>query len=392
MIQFERVYTVLLMVAGSISVVMGLFVLWRRRAPGAKWMSLVMFSSSIWMLGYALELRSETLSELIFWGKIQYFGITTVPTFWFVSTLRYTGRDRWLTPQKLLLLAVVPVATIAIALTNELHGWLWAEISVQQVGPLLALDNEYGPALWLYAAYSYLLVLAASIVMLQMVNRSHRYYRSQLLANLAAAAAPWLASLHDLLHLPPLPMLDFTPMAFTLTSFILTWNVVGWRMTDLLPVARGTILESMDDGVIVLDPLHRIVDLNAVAAALIGRSAQETIGSRLRSAWPELANATVFSQVTPDAPCEFTLSQDHGGAFFDVRISSIHADEAGGIGHVIVLRDSTERIRAEAGRPASKRVALRPGSRGRQRRLVGLGPPDRRDLFFAALEVDARFR
>ncbi len=359
MIQFERIYTLVLMVAGSISIVMGLFVLWRRRAPGAKWMAMVMFTSSIWMIGYALELRSETLSELIFWGKVQYFGIATVPTVWFISTLRYTGRDRWLTQRKLPLLGLVPALTIAIALTNERHGLLWAEINVQEVGPLLALDNEYGPALWLFATYSYLLVLAASIIMIQMVNRSNRFYRSQLLANIAAAAAPWLASIHDLLHLPPLPMLDFAPMAFTLTSFILTWNVVGWRMTDLLPVARGTILESMDDGVIVLDPLHRIVDLNAVAAALIGRSAQETIGSRLISAWPELANATVFSQVTPDAPCEFTLSQNHGEAFFDVRVSSIHADESGGVGHVIVLRDATERIRAEAAlRESEARYAL----------------------------------
>ncbi len=41
------------------------------------------------------------------------------------------------------------------------------------------------------------------------------------------------------------------------------WALLRYRFLDLLPVARDALIESMSDGVAVIDAQGRVVDLNA---------------------------------------------------------------------------------------------------------------------------------
>jgi N-terminal 7TM region of histidine kinase len=74
---------------------------------------------------------------------------------------------------------------------------------------------------------------------------------------LVGVLAPWLANAVYLLGLGPLPNLDLTPFAFSLTGLALGWGLLRLRLLDafvgLIPTARDAVVERMRDGVVVLD-------------------------------------------------------------------------------------------------------------------------------------------
>src|SRR5262245_8875400 len=96
---------------------------WRRRpAPGPTVLTIMMLAVTVWALGYAFELGSTDLSTALFWAKIEYLGIVAGPVAALLLALEYTGRERWLARRNLALLAVIPLITLLLVWTNELHG------------------------------------------------------------------------------------------------------------------------------------------------------------------------------------------------------------------------------------------------------------------------------
>src|SRR5829696_9839017 len=93
---------------------------WRRRGtPGATALAVLMAAGAVWGVAYALSLAIADPSARMFWGEIRYLGIVAVPLAWFVFTLQYTGREGWVTPRTLTLLAVEPFLALILIFTNE---------------------------------------------------------------------------------------------------------------------------------------------------------------------------------------------------------------------------------------------------------------------------------
>lgn len=119
-------YFLILISSGILSAVLALYAWTRRGAAGARTLAVLMAGVAVWALGYALESGAAGVGAKIFWAKVQYFGICTVPAAWLAFCVRYTGRDGWLTRRNLALLAALPLVTLALVWTNGAHGLVWA--------------------------------------------------------------------------------------------------------------------------------------------------------------------------------------------------------------------------------------------------------------------------
>ena len=84
------------------------------------------------------------------------------------------------------------------------------------------------------------------------------------------AIVPWIGNLLYLSRALPVTGLDLTPIAFTVSGACFTFGIYRYRLFGLVPVARDMVVDSMDDGVIVLDAQRRLVDLNAAAERYTG--------------------------------------------------------------------------------------------------------------------------
>ncbi|MCK4833101.1 MAG: hypothetical protein KAS81_10050, partial [Anaerolineales bacterium] len=225
---------------------------WRcRPASGAIPLAFLSLAVCEWSLGYVLGMGSVDLAAKIFWAKVQYFGIVAVPPMWLIFALRYTNRERWLTRRNGVLLAIMPLLMLLTVWTNDSHGLIWNSIRLGTVGSITVLHLTYGAFFWVWITFSWPLYLLGSGLLLYVLASSPSLYRRQALALLIAVLAPLGGNVLHISGQSPLPQVDLTNIGFTVSGLALFWALSRFRLLDILPVARDTVIECMNDGLIV---------------------------------------------------------------------------------------------------------------------------------------------
>ncbi len=341
------VYVIPLIAAVAVMAAIALYA-WRRRpATGATSLALLMLAGSEYSLGYMLELVSTDLPSKIFWSQTQSFGIVVIPVAWLVFVLQYTGREKWLTRRNLVLLMIVPLATLLLIWTNDIHGLTWSDAVLDTSGPFPMLLLTFEAGYWFYGAYDALLYVLGTILLLYALLRSPHLYRGQISVLLIGTLAPAVADLLSAFGFTFFSITDLTPFAFTLTGLAWASGLFRFQLLDIVPVARDAVIESMGDGVIVFDAQNRIVDLNPAAQQIIGSTASEAIGqpaAQVLSARPDLVER--YRDVA-EAQTEITLGEGEARRTYDLHISPLHDRRGRLTGRLAVLHDITERKRAE---------------------------------------------
>jgi NtrC-family two-component system sensor histidine kinase KinB len=349
-------YALPLVAAAAVSATLALYGWHRRPAPGATFFALLVLAVSEWSLTYALELDSADLSAKILFDALEFFGIVVIPAAWLALTLCYTGREKWLSPRNLALLAVEPVIVVLLVWTNGFHGLIWGDVGLDTSGTFINLSETPRAGFWVHTVYSYTLLLIGVLLLIQTFVRAPRLYRRQLISLLVGVLVPWLANALSLLDLSPFPEFDLTPFAFTVSGAVMAWGLFRFRLLDIVPVARSAVVDSLSDGVIVLDTQNRIVDINPAAQRIIRRAASEAIGqsaAEVFSARPDLVeeyrNVTeVNAEIVLPGPVRSSqASQEQEQRSFELRILPLYDRRGALTGRLIVLRDITERKQAE---------------------------------------------
>ncbi len=325
----------------------GAVIAWpRRRMPAAGTILLMLVVGALWAVGNAFEMISITLDDKVLWAGLQYPTISALPVLWFLFALQYTDRREWLTRRRVASLFLVPAITVLLMATNGEHGLMRYGISLDESGPFSTIVKSYGPWFYVYALYSHSLLIAGTAILLESLVRSHLIYRLQGLSVFAAVILPLGVNLSYIFGYSPLPGMDLTPLAFAVAGLIILLSMVRFQMLDLVPAARTQVVESMGDGVIVLDPRGRVVDLNLAGAVLLGLRPEAAIGLRgadLTTADPALRGRLADLQETRG---EVATGDDGRQESLDVAITPIRR-RGRASGWVVVLRDVTERRRVE---------------------------------------------
>ncbi len=340
-------YMLPLIGAAFISGWVAVYIQRRRATRSAPALGILAFAIMMWSLGYALEIAGVDLPTKEFWGKAQYLGIVTAPLMWIIFAFNHSRRSKQMARRDMLLLAVVPLITLVLALTNDSHGLIWTEVHITTTGDFSALGVSYGVWFWVHSAYSYLLLLLGTIFIIRSIGRMPGLYRGQAIVLLMAVLAPWVANILYLAHIGPLPNLDLTPFAFALTVVALTWGILGFQLIDLSPVARDVVVEEMNDGMIVLDARNRIADINPAAQRMIGLSGPQAIGrmaTEVFSAWSHLTER--FGNVM-EAQDEIMLGEGEARRWYELRLAPLKDQRQRIAGRVITLRNITERKQVE---------------------------------------------
>jgi diguanylate cyclase (GGDEF)-like protein/PAS domain S-box-containing protein len=317
---------------------------WRRRAiPGAIPVVFLLLSVAVWCLGYAFEIAAPGFPLKLVSAKLQYFGIVGVPAFWLTYTLLFTGNARWLTLRNRLLLAIMPAATLLLAWTNERHGLIWTSIALNTRDPFNDLTIRYGPWFWLNILYSYLLMLAGTVLLIRFFLRSQGIFRRQVGVVLFAAFVPWLGNAAYLAGLNPDPDLDLTPFSFTVTGLLIAWSFYRLQFLDIVPLARHALVESMNESVVVLDARDRVVDINPAARALLRRGPSDLIGQPAAVAFDAYPDMIERFRGSREAHEVVTIDTCGPRMYFDVRTTPLYDRAAAFTGRLIVVQDVTER-------------------------------------------------
>ncbi len=323
---------------------MAIFCFTRRSQRGLKPMGWMMLAVAIWTVGYAGLIVTTDSALLYAWHLLRGLGIVTVPTFWLLFVLRLSGYTRWLNRQFYWLLAVEPVVTFLLLITNERHGWisrgyLWE--SALPFAPHRVV--QYGPWFVVNLVYDIGLMLAGVLVLLLVQRRRAsmpRQYVGMILMGIMIAG---VASLLSIMQIRILWM-DPMPFGFLLVGIIAVWGVTIYRFFDLSSMAHNMLVTRLEDGVIVLDGGQRVVDVNPAAMRVLGCSAaNQCIGRPLQAILPKW-NALEPGLMEPAACVEAILGEP--GRFFELRVIPLNVAQEKA-GKLLVIHDITERKQVE---------------------------------------------
>jgi PAS domain S-box-containing protein len=307
-------------------------------------LSIVLAGLGIWSLGAAVEIVLVAPGAQIWATKLSYLGIVSVAPALAVAAARATGRGDWLSPERLALMTVPPLVTLGLVFTNELHGLIWSEIRVETAGPFPALAVSHGPWFWVHWSYSNVCLVAATALLVQHYLRFWGEQRRLALAALCGISAPWLANLVYVAGWGPVPHLDLTPFAFTVTGGVLAWIFQRHGAFELVPVARGAVLESMSDGVVVVDASGHLVDANPAACTLLGIPQERTGGEPLDAVLadhPEIAHELAGREV---GRREISRVVGDQRWTWELVLSTLRDGTGEPCGRVAVIRDVTRQV------------------------------------------------
>jgi PAS domain S-box-containing protein len=342
-------------VAGGIALLVAAYSWQRRGAPGGKLFVYLMVATAWWAFASAGEFTSGSATAKIIWAKLSYLGIVSVCPLWMLFTAQYTRRGSWMSPWNIGLIGLIPLVTIGLVLTNEYHGLIWPRITPVSPQPGAWLVYEHGPGFWTILIYSYLLMLLGTYWLLRMAIRSHDLYRRQVTVLIASIIIPWTGNLIYILDLPFWPGLDFTPLAFSLTGLVLAWGFQSYRVFDIAPVAREALIESMSDGLLVLSPDEYVVDINTAAKGILGIPVKNVIGSPIGAVFSSWVD---FKKQLIEAEDSQTKIYWDNRQWIDLRKSRLYDDRRREIGQLILLRDITLTMKAEAEQAAQRNFFL----------------------------------
>jgi PAS domain-containing protein len=84
---------------------------------------------------------------------------------------------------------------------------------------------------------------------------------------------------------------DLTPLGFVATGVLFAVGFYRYQILDVVPVARSTVIDNIDEGYIVFDPDNVVIDVNETAVAIIGAPERAILGasfSEIFSDYPKI--------------------------------------------------------------------------------------------------------
>jgi len=330
-----------------ICLALGAYVYRRRTAHGAGQLFALVVAIGLWSIAQTIGSLVDSLDASVLAAKLEYPGIAAAPVLWFLFAVVYSGRAERLRGPTHVLLWAVPALTVALTATNGSHGWIWSELELVRRGALTSLAVEHGPYFVFHAVYSYSLILTATgILAWSLAHVGQR--RAQFAAVLGAPAVVGAANLYYLSPLYPVGWFDLTAFAFSLAAAVLCLSLLHHGFSDLRPIARHAVVETIADAVFVLDRQGNIADLNPAATAVLGENGGTPIGLP----FVELLDAPVLggSQLEDGGEVrDLPLRRSGEERTYDVRISLLQDQRLEPAGRVLVFRDTTARLQTERG-------------------------------------------
>jgi PAS domain-containing protein len=221
--------------------------------------------------------------------------------------------------------------SVVFAFTNDLHHWLWTNIT-PPLGNSPFATYHYGWWFWVLTAQNYILMAAASAALIRGLHHVSHGFRTAMLVVIVATVLPWLGNAAYNLKLGPWPGLNWLTLSLGVSGWLLVWVVMHGGLFDLLPQARGALLETMTEGVLVLDRAGRITFIN--------RAARET----LQVDGPVLL-AILGTASLRGLPVEWHGQREmylpNGRRWLDVRVGPVFDRWHALAGRIIVVRDVT---------------------------------------------------
>ena len=305
---------------------------------------MMMFLGVLISLNYALAISIPILSIRVFLGNLNAIFAMFDGFAALMLALSYAGRREWFTLQRRILLLVVPIALTILAVTSEHHTLFRSGYQIDLSNGFSGLIFTVGPGYLIYNIYTLLIFLTSSIIIL--INT--RYHPKTLINSVLIVVGFLLPMTLVLLYnagFSIIKRLDLSSTSFIVSGFLFSIALGRGKWLKMIPIARSTVVEYLDDPVIVIDHLGQIADLNRKAMDIFGLSKHGTVGTKIDSytETEEWSRALRFCIDYKVRLHHLELLRDGETTYFEISNSPINNRLGQYLGAFFVFRDVTDK-------------------------------------------------
>jgi signal transduction histidine kinase len=350
-------YIIPILIAAVVSGAVAVLAWQRRQIYGATPLLFMMLSITQWLIFYVLEIGSTTLEGNLLWANVAYVGIVFGPVAWLFFAFEYTNPTKKVTWRTAVPFIVEPLFILLIAWTDGLHHLFRASVTLDSSGPFAYLVIERGPIFWVHVAYSYGVLAYGTYLLIRAYFHTSGLYRAQIGVSVLGAFVPWIINILYISPVAAMFIIDPTPIAFMVTGVMFAWGIFGYRLMDISPVARNSVIEQMDDGMFVVDTLYRVVDVNSAGQAILRKPINQIIGLPVEEVFDEWAKLVAQYRDVERANTQIRFTTGGQMLYYNLNISPLHDKHGRMTGRLVMLSNNTEQRKGEIALREAKEAA-----------------------------------
>jgi signal transduction histidine kinase len=311
---------------------------WRRRKlPGALPFAVYCLFGVLFLGAKVIEFLAVDFETKIFWFDFEYVwwlpGTTALTCF----VLEYAWPGRWVTRRNLVLLSIVPLFSLALDFSNNIHNLSFRGYGFQ--GDVIPL---YGPAGWAFVVYNLGLRAVSITALTWLIVRSPQHRLPAALIMIAETVVGIVVVLDPYIEESQffyVPEKALPVVACAIALF-------GYRILDPIPLARQTVIEQLQAGMLVLDLEGRVISLNPAVERILNAPAKQVKGKLahvLLPAYPE-------KRLADPGKTEIELGFGEGTSlrYYLLTNQLLNDFRSLEVGRLLLLSDVTEQKRVQA--------------------------------------------
>ncbi len=308
-----------------------------------KYLALLEFAVTIWSFGNAFKIAATTLELKLLWSQISYIGICVTAVFFFMFALQYNKKVKKYNLRFYFLIFSIPALTLLLSSTNSYHHLIWQKLVI--VKSTNGVFFTYGLFFWVFITFTYLILTLGIYNLVLATKRFKEKYKSQTILILVASFMSFIGNIIYVFKINPLPGLDITPLTMMISGIILFYTIYRFKIFILLPIARHNLVDTMAEGLLVIDSKDRIVDANPAIYNILDYN-DDLLGKNINEIlikWPDLlklvkkhtAIRTELEINNPETTC------------YDIKITLVNKKGNQNFGQLLILNNITEQKKLE---------------------------------------------
>ena len=281
--------------------------------------------------------------EPVYFDYFVYIGTCFLPVAFLLFSIAFS-KTRFKFKKKYLLLFILPIISLLVIWTNDLHRWFYVKYSVYTAG------TTFGFYFYIHSVYSYLLLFIALVYLIRYTIKNAGFFSKQSLLILLGSLIPICINFVGLLGVPM--TIYLTPISFTVSVLFFALAILKFKFLSLTPIALQAIVDRISDGYIVVDEDFYIIDFNKTFITLsnfheeklrntnfFNKEAQQNISQKDLTVIKDLI---IKSRKNPKT-YSLQLKLLNIDKYFVVEITSIFSDNYL-LGTLILFKDVTQHI------------------------------------------------
>ncbi|MFN3729400.1 MAG: histidine kinase N-terminal 7TM domain-containing protein [Fimbriimonadaceae bacterium] len=293
-----------------------------------------------WTFWYGLELGALELPLAISFANVKYVGVFLLAPASLSFSLSITNQRHHI-PRLGWWLLSIPYLILFTATWLEFFGLLQGALRpnpmLEKVPQGFVLAFTPGPFLNAFYLYSYGLFLASAVVIAKAAFQRNSLYSNQFRIVFACLIVPWIGNALYLFKIVPWLRVDPTPLLFSVTSALVLYGLLRYRLLDIVPVARDLVLERIPDAIAVFDAQDNLVDLNAQCARILGVDSQNVIGRATYTLFPE----ELWQRLKESGGPSDAIFPRMLGRIFSCTLTPIERQKGRLLGRIMAIQDVT---------------------------------------------------